>query len=75
MTLARESLDHFTAEGPGGAGDQVRHGIGEAQRLDGRGMLVHQGARAFALWTGGTTPSAAIIEAMRGALEAALAGT
>ncbi len=43
--------------------------------LDGRGMLVHQGARAFALWTGGTTPSAAIIEAMRGALEAALAGT
>jgi shikimate dehydrogenase len=43
--------------------------------LDGRGMLVHQGARAFALWTGGTTPSEAIVEAMRGALEAALAGT
>jgi shikimate dehydrogenase len=43
--------------------------------LDGRGMLVHQGARAFALWTGRTTPSEAIVEAMRGALEAALAGT
>lgn len=39
--------------------------------LDGRGMLVHQGARAFALWTGAAPP----IEAMRGALEAALAGT
>jgi shikimate dehydrogenase len=39
--------------------------------LDGRGMLVHQGARAFALWTGAVPP----IEAMRRGLEAALAGT
>jgi shikimate dehydrogenase len=39
--------------------------------LDGRGMLVHQGARAFALWTGRAPP----IEAMRRALDAALAGT
>jgi shikimate dehydrogenase len=39
--------------------------------LDGRGMLVHQGARAFALWTGAAPP----IEAMRSALDAALAGT
>jgi shikimate dehydrogenase len=39
--------------------------------LDGRGMLVHQGARAFALWTGATPR----IEAMRSALDAALAGT
>jgi shikimate dehydrogenase len=39
--------------------------------LDGRGMLVHQGARAFALWTGAAPP----IHAMRRALDAALAGT
>ena len=47
--------------------------------LDGRGMLVHQGARAFVLWTGAASPAAAssptIVEAMRRALEAALAGT
>jgi shikimate dehydrogenase len=39
--------------------------------LDGRGMLVHQGARAFTLWTGVAPP----IDAMRRALDAALAGT
>ena len=39
--------------------------------LDGRGMLVHQGARAFALWTNMPAP----IEAMRQALDAALRGT
>lgn len=37
--------------------------------LDGRGMLVHQGARAFALWTGRAAP----IAAMRSALDHALA--
>jgi shikimate dehydrogenase len=39
--------------------------------IDGRGMLVHQGARAFALWTGTTPP----IQAMQHALDAALDGT
>jgi len=39
--------------------------------LDGRGMLVHQGAQAFTLWTGVAPP----IDAMRSALDAALAGT
>jgi shikimate dehydrogenase len=39
--------------------------------VDGRGMLVHQGARAFALWTGTTPP----IQAMQRALAAALDGT
>ncbi|HEY0478615.1 MAG TPA: shikimate dehydrogenase [Kofleriaceae bacterium] len=39
--------------------------------LDGRGMLVHQGARAFAHWTGMLPP----IQAMQRALDAALAGT
>lgn len=39
--------------------------------LDGRGMLVHQGARQFALWTGTTPP----IQAMQRALEVSLAGT
>jgi len=39
--------------------------------VDGRGMLVHQGARAFAIWTGAPPP----IAAMRGALDASLAGT
>jgi shikimate dehydrogenase len=38
--------------------------------LDGRGMLVHQGARAFALWTAIVPP----IAAMRRALEVSLAG-
>ncbi|HET7506152.1 MAG TPA: shikimate dehydrogenase [Kofleriaceae bacterium] len=37
--------------------------------LDGRGMLVHQGARQFALWTGAAPPA----EAMRAALDASLA--
>jgi len=37
--------------------------------LDGRGMLVHQGARAFALWTGRTAPLAV----MTSALEASIA--
>jgi shikimate dehydrogenase len=36
--------------------------------LDGRGMLVHQGARAFALWTSAAAP----VEAMRRALDEAL---
>jgi shikimate dehydrogenase len=39
--------------------------------VDGRGMLVHQGARAFAIWTGMAPP----IEAMREALDASLRGT
>jgi shikimate dehydrogenase len=37
--------------------------------MDGAGMLVHQGARAFALWTGVEPP----VDAMRAALQAALA--
>jgi shikimate dehydrogenase len=37
--------------------------------LDGRGMLVHQGARQLALWTGVAPP----VEAMRAALDASLA--
>jgi shikimate dehydrogenase len=36
---------------------------------DGRGMLLHQGARSFEIWTGITPP----VEAMRQALDAALA--
>ena len=36
--------------------------------LDGRAMLVHQGARAFELWTGRDAP----VDAMRAALDAAL---
>jgi shikimate dehydrogenase len=39
--------------------------------LDGRGMLVHQGARAFAIWTNMQAP----VEAMRHALDEALRGT
>jgi shikimate dehydrogenase len=39
--------------------------------IDGRGMLVHQGARAFAFWTGAPPP----IQAMRRALDASLDGT
>lgn len=39
--------------------------------LDGRGMLVHQGARAFAIWTSTAAP----IDAMRRALDDALRGT
>ncbi len=39
--------------------------------LDGRGMLVHQGARAFAIWTNMPAP----VDAMRHALDAALRGT
>ncbi len=38
--------------------------------LDGRGMLVHQGARAFAIFTGAPPP----VAAMQRALDAALAG-
>lgn len=37
--------------------------------LDGRAMLVHQGARAFAIWTGAAAP----IEVMTRALDASLA--
>lgn len=36
--------------------------------LDGRAMLVHQGARAFEIWTGRAAPA----DAMRRALDAAL---
>jgi shikimate dehydrogenase len=39
--------------------------------IDGRGMLLHQGARAFALWTGTTPP----IQAMQRALDSTLDGT
>jgi len=39
--------------------------------LDGRGMLVHQGARAFAIWTNMPAP----VDAMRQALDSALRGT
>lgn len=39
--------------------------------LDGRAMLVHQGARAFAIWTGQQAP----IDVMTQALDASLAGT
>jgi len=39
--------------------------------LDGRGMLVHQGARAFEIWTNQPAP----VDAMRQALDAALRGT
>lgn len=39
--------------------------------VDGRGMLVHQGARAFAIWAGMLPP----IQAMQRALEASLDGT
>ena len=39
--------------------------------VDGRGMLVHQGARAFAIWAGMLPP----IQAMQRALDDSLAGT
>jgi len=39
--------------------------------VDGRGMLLHQGARAFAIWTGALPP----IQAMARALDASIAGT
>jgi shikimate dehydrogenase len=39
--------------------------------IDGRGMLVHQGARAFAIWTGASPP----IQAMQRALDLSLHGT
>jgi shikimate dehydrogenase len=39
--------------------------------VDGRGMLVHQGARAFAIWAGMLPP----IQAMQRALDASLDGT
>jgi len=39
--------------------------------LDGRGMLLHQGARSFLIWTGVAPP----LHAMQQALDAALAGT
>lgn len=41
------------------------------QTVDGAGMLVHQGARAFALWTGRSAP----IEAMWAAMRASLSGS
>jgi shikimate dehydrogenase len=39
--------------------------------LDGKAMLVHQGARAFQLWTGQAAP----VAEMRAALDASLTGT
>jgi shikimate dehydrogenase len=39
--------------------------------LDGRAMLVHQGARAFAIWTGQPAP----IDVMTRALDDSLRGT
>lgn len=42
------------------------HGIACA---DGRGMLLHQGAKSFTIWTGGEAP----VEVMRRALDAAIA--
>jgi len=39
--------------------------------LDGKAMLVHQGARAFQVWTGQAAP----VAEMRAALDASLAGT
>lgn len=39
--------------------------------VDGRAMLVHQGARAFAIWTGASPP----IRAMQRALDVSLLGT
>jgi len=40
------------------------------ETVDGRGMLVHQGARQFAIWTGSAPP----ISAMQRALDAAILG-
>ena len=40
--------------------------------VDGRGMLVHQGARAFAIWTGARPPIAAMQRALDTALDTAL---
>jgi shikimate dehydrogenase len=37
--------------------------------VDGRGMLVHQGARAFAFWTGVAPPIQAMQRALNGALD------
>ena len=37
--------------------------------LDGAGMLVYQGARAFQLWTGREPPVAAMWDAMRRSLQ------
>jgi shikimate 5-dehydrogenase len=37
--------------------------------MDGRGMLVHQGARAFSLWTGRPAP----VDVLAGALADSLA--
>ena len=42
--------------------------------VDGRAMLVHQGARAFTIWTGQPAPIEAMSEAMSRALDAALEG-
>ena len=38
-----------------------------AQTIDGLGMLVHQGARAFELWTGMAAPVEVMLEAIRAA--------
>jgi shikimate dehydrogenase len=51
-------LDHASARG--------------LRTMDGAGMLVHQGARAFALWTGVEPPLDVMKAAMRAATQAAL---
>lgn len=43
--------------------------------LDGRGMLVHQGARAFAHWTGMLPPIQVMRRALDAAISASIAGT
>jgi shikimate dehydrogenase len=37
-----------------------------ARRMDGLGMLAHQGALAFELWTGKTAPVAIMKKALKG---------
>jgi shikimate dehydrogenase len=43
--------------------------------VDGRAMLVHQGARAFAIWTGSPAPLDAMTRALDQELDRALGGT
>ena len=57
----------------GAATDSFRHEVetAGARWADGRGMLLHQGAAAFSLWTGRDAP----VEIMRAALEAAFSAS
>ena len=43
--------------------------------VDGRGMLVHQGAQAFAIWTGGPPPIHAMQRALDASIDISLPGT